>query len=166
MYQPYPSGGPEPLLPQAGPPPQPIRTAVLFMYAGAALNAVQIILGLITIGSLKSIIRSRYPNYSISQIHAAQIAGVVAIVVVGAIAIGLWLWMAWANGRGRTWARIVATVLFGLNTISLLSQIARPHTAIVLLFEALIWLAGLGAIFFLWQRESSAYFQARSGRPG
>jgi hypothetical protein len=165
MYQPYPSGGPEQLLPQAGPQPQPVRTAVLFMYAGAALNAVQIILGLITIGSLKSIIRSRYPNYSVSQIHAAQIAGVVAVVLVGAIAIGIWLWMAWANGRGRSWARIVATVLFGLNTISLLSEIARPHTAIVLLFEALIWLAGLGAIIFLWQRESSAYFQATSGRP-
>ena len=165
MYQPYPSGGPEPLPPQAGPPPQPVRTAVLFMYAGAAMNAIQIILGLITIGSLKSIIRSRYPNYSASQIHAAQIAGVVGIVVVGAIAIGLWLWMAWANGRGRSWARIVASVLFGLNTISLLSQIARPHAAIVLVFEILVWLAGLGAIFFLWQRESSAYFQARSGRP-
>ena len=165
MYQPYPSGGPEPPLPQAGPPPQSIRTAVLFMYAGAAMNAVEIVLGLITIGSLKSIIRSRYPNYSASQIHAAQIAGVVGIVVVGAIAIGLWLWMAWANGRGRSWARIVASVLFGLNTISLLSQIARPHAVIVLLFEVLVWLAGLGAIFFLWQRESSAYFQASSGRP-
>ena len=165
MYQPYPSGGPEPLLPQACPPPQPVRTAVLFMYAGAAMSAIQIILGLITIGSLKSIIRSRYPNYSASQIHAAQIAGVVGIVAVGAIAIGLWLWMAWANGKGRSWARIVASVLFGLNTISLLSQIARPHAAIVLVFEVLVWLAGLGAIFFLWQRESSAYFQARSGQP-
>jgi hypothetical protein len=164
MYQPYPSGGPEPPLAQAGPPP-PVRRAVTFMYAGAALSAVQIVLGLITIGSLKSVIRSRYPNYSSSQIHTAQIAGVVGIVVVGAIAIGLWLWMARANGKGRIWARIVATVLFGLNTISLLAQIARPHTPVVLVFELLIWLAGLGAIFFLWQRESSAYFQASSGQP-
>jgi hypothetical protein len=165
MYQPYPSGGPEPPLAQAGPPPPPVRRAVTFMYAGAALSAVQIVLGLITIGSLKNVIRSRYPNYSGSQIHAAQIAGVVGIVAVGAFAIGLWLWMARANGKGRSWARIVATVLFGLNTISLLAQIARPHTPVVLVFELLIWLAGLGAIFFLWQRESSAYFLASSGQP-
>lgn len=164
MYQPYPSGGPEPLLPQAGP-PRPVRTAVLFMYAGAVLNAVEIILGLTTISSLKSIIRSRYPNYTASQIHAAQVAGVVGIIVVAVIAIGLWLWMAWANGGGRSWARIVASVLFGLNTISLLSQVARPHAGIVLVLDILVWLAGLGAIFFLWQRESSAYFQARSARP-
>ena len=164
MYQPYPSGSQEPL-PQAGGPPQPVRTAVLFMYAGAALSVIEIIIGAVTVGSLRSAIRSQYPNYSTSQIHAAEVAGVVAAVVIGAIAVGLWLWMAWANGRGRGWARIVATVLFALNTIDLLALVARPHSAIGLLFAGLVWLAGLGAIFFLWQRESSAYFQASSGRP-
>src|ERR1022692_17048 len=165
MYQPYPSGGPEPLLPQAGPPPQPVRTAVLFMYAGAALSVIEIIIGAVTVSSLRSAIRSQYPNYSSSQIHAAEVAGVVAAVVIGAIAVGLWLWMARANGRGKSWARIVATGLFALNTIDLLALVARPHSAISVVFAGLVWLAGLGAIFFLWQRESSAYFQASSGRP-
>ncbi len=166
MYQPYPSGGPEPLLPQAGPPPQPVRTAVLLMCAGAALSVIEIIIGAVTIGSLRSAIRSQYPNYTASQIHTAEVAGVVAAVAIGALAVGLWLWMAWANGRGRNWARIVATVLFALNTIDALALVARPHSAVSLLFAGLVWLAGLGAVFFLWQRESSAYFQASSGRPG
>jgi hypothetical protein len=44
-----------------------------------------------------------------------------APLVAGAlITIGLWLWMGWANGRGRSWARIVAAVLFGINTLDLL----------------------------------------------
>lgn len=165
MYQPYPSGGQEPPLPQVGSPPQPVRTAVRFMYAGAALSVIEIIIGAVTVSSLRSAIRSQYPNYSPSQIHTAEVAGVVAAVVIGAIAVGLWLWMARANSQGRGWARIVATVLFALNTIDSLALIARPHSAISLLFAGLVWLAGLGAIFFLWQRESSAYFQASSGRP-
>jgi hypothetical protein len=138
--------------------------AVRFMYAGAALSAIEIIIGLTTLGSLKSAIRSQYPQYSASQIHTAEVAGVVVAVVIGAIAVGLWLWMAWANGRGRNWARIVATVLFAFNTIDLLTLIARPHSAISLVFALLVWLVGLGAIFFLWQRDSTAYFQAMSGR--
>ncbi len=93
-------------------------------------------------------------------------AGVAVAVVIGAIAIGLWLWMAWANGRGKNWARIIATVLFAFNTIDLLTLLARPHSAISLVLALLVWLAGLGAIFFLWQRESSAYFRAMSGRQG
>jgi hypothetical protein len=165
MYQPYPSGGQGPVAPPQAPAPQPVTTAVRLMYAGAALSAIEIILGLATMGSLKSAIRSQYPGYTASQIHTAQVAAIVAAVVIGAIAIGLWLWMAWANGKGKSWARIVATVLFALNTIDMLTLIARPHSALSLVFALLVWLAGLGAIFFLWQRESSAYFQAMSARP-
>jgi hypothetical protein len=165
MYQPYPGGGQGPVAPPQAPAPQPVTTAVRLMYAGAALSAIEIILGLATMGSLKSAIRSQYPGYTASQIHTAQVAAIVAAVVIGAIAIGLWLWMAWANGKGKSWARIVATVLFALNTIDLLTLIARPHSALSLVFALLVWLAGLGAIFFLWQRESSAYFQAMSARP-
>ena len=164
MYQPYPTGGQGPVTPPQGPPPQPVTMAVRFMYAGAALSAIEIIIGLTTIGSLKSAIRSQYPHYSASQIHTAEVAGVAVAVVIGAIAVGLWLWMAWANGRGRIWARIVATVLFAFNTIDLLTLLARPHSAISLVFGLLVWLVGLGAIFFLWQRESTTYFQAMSGR--
>lgn len=165
MYQPYPSSDQGPLLPQTGPPPQPVRTAVLLMYAGAALSAIEIIVGLTTIGSLKRAIRSQYPSYSASQIHTAQVAAVVLAVVIGAIAVGLWLWMAWANGRGKSWARIIATVLFAFSTIDLLTLVARPHSAIGLVLATLVWLVGLGAIFMLWQRDSSAYFQASSARP-
>jgi hypothetical protein len=164
MYQPYPTGGQGPATPPQGPAPQPIRTAVRFMYAGAALSAIEIIIGLTTIGSLKHAIRSQYPNYTASQIHTAEVAGVAVAVIIGALAIGLWLWMARANGRGRNWARIVASVLFGFNTIDLLTLIGRPHPAISLVFALLVWLVGLGAIFFLWQRESTAYFQAMSQR--
>jgi len=151
-------------MPPQGPPPQQISNAVKLMYAGAALSAIEIIIGLATIGSLRSAIKSQYPSYTESQIHTAEVAGIVVAVVIGALAIGLWLWMAWANGKGRSWARIVATVLFAFNTIDLVTLIGRPHSAVSLIFALLVWLAGLGAIFFLYQRDSSAYYQANSGR--
>jgi hypothetical protein len=164
MYQPYPTGGQAPVAPPEAPAPQPVLNAVKLMYAGAALSAIEIIIGFTTVGSLRDAIRTAYPKYTSNQIHTAEVAGIAIAVVIGLIAIGLWLWMAWANGRGRNWARIVASVLFGLNTIDLLTLVARPHSVISLVLAILVWLAGLGAIYFLWQRDSSAFFQARSQR--
>ena len=61
------------------------------------------------------------------QVHNAEVAAVVTSVIGGVIAVGLWLWMAWANGRGRRWARIVATVFFAINTLDLIASVARIH---------------------------------------
>ena len=51
--------------------------------------------------------------------HTAEGARTIPLVIGGLIAIGLWLWMAWANGRGRGWARVLSAVLFGINTLTL-----------------------------------------------
>jgi hypothetical protein len=164
MHQPYPTGGQGPAAPPQGPAPQSVLTAVRLMYAGAALSAIEIIIGLTTISSLRSAILSKYPNYTDSQIHTFQVAAIAGSVIFGALAIGLWLLMAWANGRGRSWARIVASVLFAFNTIGVLTEVAQPHALISLVLTILIWMAGLGAIYFVWQRDSSAFYQARSPR--
>ena len=66
--------------------------------------------------------------------------------------------MAWANGRGRNWARIVAAILFGLNTLGLLSAVARPNASGTKIFDGLGWLVGLGATYYLWRKDSSEYF--------
>jgi hypothetical protein len=76
------------------------------------------------------------------------------------ITVGLWLWMARANRAGNNWARIVASVLFGLNTIFLLLSFARPHASIGAVLNLLIWLVGLGAIVLLWRRDSTGYIAA------
>ncbi|HVB41398.1 MAG TPA: hypothetical protein VNF47_01670 [Streptosporangiaceae bacterium] len=163
MYQPYPPAGPDSVPPAQPAPPRPVVTAVRLMYAGAAVSAAEIIIGLATIGNLRSAIRSQFPHYTASQVHSAQVATLTFAAVAGLLAIGLWVWMAWANGAGKSWARIVASVLFGINTIDLLTLVARPYAITGLLLAILVWLIGLGAIVLLWQRESSAYYQARSG---
>lgn len=164
MYQPYPTGG-QNQMPQRPPIPRSVQMAVNFIYAGAALSLIGLIIGLLTAGSLRTAIHNASPNLTPAQVHTAEVAGIAITVVLGLIGVALWLWMAWANRGGRSWARIVATVLFGLNTVDLLTQIARPHAMLTLVLSVLVWLAGLGAIVFLWQGESSAYFRASSGRP-
>jgi len=162
MYESYPSSSPE--LPEQGRPeaPNSVRNAVRLMYAGAALSAIVVIVTLVSIGSLKANILAHYPHYTATQRHTAEIAAVVTSIIGGLIAIGLWLWMAWANGRGRNWARIVAAVFFGINTLDLLASFARVHAVGSLIVSVLVWLVGLGAIVFLFNKESAAYFKPRS----
>jgi hypothetical protein len=161
MYQPSPSGN-RSFGQSLGQSPQSILTAVKLMYAGAAITTVSFVVSLATIGGTKSAIRRQYPHYTAHQV--SQLAGfiVVLAVVSGIIGIALWLWMAQMTGKGRSWARIVSTVLFGLDTLDMLGVLREPKTFTVI-FPIFTWLVGLGAIVFLWQRTSSEYFERAQG---
>jgi hypothetical protein len=162
-YQPYPTSGQVPEPPQERPPaPNSVQTAVKLMYAGAALSLIELIVSLATITSLKSAILKKFPNYTSSQVHSAEVAIVAGVVIEAVIAIGLWLWMARANAAGRNYARITGTVLFVVYTLFLLLDLRRPSVGIGLIFAVLVWLAGLGAVIMLWRRESSEYFNLRA----
>ena len=165
MYQPYPSGGQMPDQPQRPVAPAPVQMAVKLMYVGAGLSAIGIILTLAFISTLKSAIVKKYPHYTTSQVHSAETAAIVVAIIGGLIAIALWIWMARANGAGKKWARIVASVLFAISTLELIATVAQAHSPVSLAFGALVWLTGLGVIVLLWRRESSQYYAAASGSP-
>ncbi len=161
-YQPYPTSGQTPEPQQRPTAPNSVQTAVKLMYAGAALSLIELIVSLVTIASLKSAILKKYPNYTSTQVHSAEVAIVAGVVIEAVIAIGLWLWMARASAAGRNYARITGTVLFAVYTLFLLLDLRRPSVGIGLVFAALVWLAGLGAVIMLWRRESSEYFTPRA----
>ena len=123
MYQPYPAGG-EPAGPLPSSVPAPVRTAVKLMYAGAAVSAVNLISGLVfIIGGNKAghaVVNGRI----LTAAQASQLDPVLITVAIvsGLVVIGLWLWMARANGQGRNWARILSTVLFALAALQVISQ--------------------------------------------
>jgi hypothetical protein len=160
MVQPYPSGGGQVPEPQKPAPPASVHYAVRLMYAGAVLSVVVLLAALITIGSVRTAVHHAYPGYSASRVRSAALVVVVTDVILQVITVGLWLWMARANRAGNSWARIVASVLFGLNTIFLLLSFARPHASIGAVLNLLIWLVGLGAIVLLWRRDSTDYITA------
>lgn len=164
-YQPYPTGaGSNEMIKPPAQQPRSIVNAVRFMYVGAAIQTLGIILTLVSIGNLRSQIQKKFPSYTASQVHSAEVVGVAAVVVIGVIGVALWLWMARASGSGHRYARIVSSVLFGLYTLDLLLNLARAEAAVSLIFGIVTWLVGLGAIVFLWRKESSAFIAAASGR--
>jgi hypothetical protein len=93
---------------------------------------------------------------TMAQIHSFVNGYVLALIAFGIISVLLWGWMAWANGRGTSWARIVATVLFGLLTIWVLLSLTRANVSVI--FIVVEWLVGLGATLFLWRPDASEYF--------
>jgi len=166
MYHPYPSTGQSAglLRPAA---PAPVRTAVRLMYAGAAVSTVPLLLALASIGDANAY-HLRWNGHALT---AAQISAWRPLIIASAIAGGLvvpavWLWMARANGRGRNWARILSTVLFGLATVDLPAAFGAPiHFEVGVeapgLIFALTWLVGLVAVWLLWRPASSAFFKPR-----
>ncbi|MGP7998760.1 MAG: hypothetical protein ACLPKI_15795 [Streptosporangiaceae bacterium] len=164
MYQPYPTGGPAEPEQQRPAPPTPVLQAVKLMYAGAAVSAISLIVTLLTIGSLKTAIHNADPSLTATKLHSAEVAAVAVAVIFGLIGIGLWLWMGYANKAGKNWARITATVFFGLDTLSVLTSFRQAEPILSRVVTLVIWLIGLGAIVLLYQRESSAYFTASKKR--
>ncbi len=65
---------------------------------------------------------------------------------------------AWANRRGRNWARIVSGVFFGINTLDLIVSFTQVHVLASLIGSIVVWLVGLGAIILLFSKESGPYF--------
>jgi Kef-type K+ transport system membrane component KefB len=76
--------------------------------------------------------------------------------------------MARTNEAGRNWARITATVFFGLWTLYTYSILGELRggvsvTATVILSLVLVlalWVIGVAAVFQLWRPSSTAYFKA------
>lgn len=160
-YQPYPGGTQMPE-PATGPPvPQSITRAVQLMYAGAAASLIGIIIALTTLGSIKSQIHSKNLSLTATQVNNAEHVAIGVLIASGLIGAALWLWMAQSSKAGKNWARIVSTVLFAIETINVVAGASAISSGgASRIYSIVIWLIGLGAIIFLWQRSSTEYFKA------
>jgi len=160
MYQPYPSSG-KPVEPERPPAPPSVLNAVKLMYVGAAISTVSLIISLIDISGTKEAIRKARPSLTAAQVNQLNTFIITLAIVSGVVGVALWLWMARANSQGRNWARIMSSVLFGLATLDLYGVLSQPKTVLGLVFPVLTWLVGLGAVIFLWRKESTEFFKPR-----
>lgn len=169
-YPPYPAGGSSQLAARPGPrPPRPqtLVRAVWLMRVGAALSAA----GVLTTLAYRHRIEAQFalaskladripvdPRVTLRALPYLIEGAVVALAVAGLLAMLAWLWMASAAGAGN-WSRIVATVLYAVNTLALTAAITHPD--VLLVSVSLGWLAGTGALVLLWHHDTAAYIRAR-----
>jgi hypothetical protein len=159
MYQPYPGDAQMPTT-QRPPAPASVRNAVKVMYAGAAASLVYAIVFVVTLSATKSAIEQHSPQLTTSQVNGMQQALITSAIVNGLIGAGLWIFIAQACKRGKSWARIIGTVFFGIDTAGVLGGLPIPFAAPVKIFAFVVWLIGLAAVTFLWRGTSSAFFKA------
>ena len=154
---------PWPRMPEPSP-PSSVVSAVRLMYAGAASAVLNAIVGsVVGYGVVHNVLENQ-PNVNQVAVTEGSAFDVTVTIFFGLAGTGLWLWMAYANRNGRSWARVLSTVLFGLLTLSLpLSFIEVPDlwTRLTGLIQ---WALGLAALILLWAGPSSAYFVTRLRR--
>jgi hypothetical protein len=140
------------------PAPAPVLAAVKLMYGGAVGTVAQLIVALVFIGDINAYHLTVLGHHlTTAQLSQWRPLIVTLVIVVGLVLIALWLWMARAAGQGRSWARILSTVLAGLATL----ELTGTHGVAQVSWAVLTWLTGLAAVWQLWRPASSAFFRQR-----
>jgi hypothetical protein len=127
-----------------------VRAAVRLMYAGAAVTMVSLIAAIIAV----ALVGRGAASLRVLGRSQPVLVAIPVGIVIGLVLIALWLWMAWANGQGRNWARILSTAVVGLATLQLFGE----HGIVQLIFAVLTWLIGAAAVWLLWRPASNAFF--------
>lgn len=151
--QPAPAARPEP--------PSSILNAVKLMFVGAGLSALGIIFSFTTTDQIRDQLAESDSSLTGDDLDTAVNISIGVAIFVGLIAIGLWIWMALANRRGASWARIVATVLGGLNILFTLFGLTQATGLTTVVSLVSIVLAAV-IIWLLFRPESSQYYNAVS----
>lgn len=155
-------------------PPVTVQRAVKLMLAGAAASTVYLVFALVVSFSVKSALvrwnatQPKAKQLTASQINSFASSYIITTIIVGLIAIALWLWMARMNNLGRNWARITASVFFVLWTYYTWVSIGQTRGALTLILALVIvlviWLIGLAALFLLWRPDSTAFFKGQAAQ--
>jgi len=157
---------PNPARKPAGMPmPTAVRGAVGLMCAGAVLTLADVGIVLVTLGGVSW---AAAHDVGAGQWPFAMLTRVDFWLVSAPVGAGVWLWLAWANGRGYQWARAGFVAFFVLLTIVLfvgLSRDALPYTWRDVLATAVLWLAGLATMGLIFSQTASRYYQRRAATP-
>jgi hypothetical protein len=142
--------------------PRTVVNAVRLIYAGALLELATLITILVTAGSVKAAILASHPAaWHVADIHltADEIGAPIVIV--------LWVWMAWANGRGYDWARVVFAALFALTTLSLIGALAGHglmYARADVIAGTVTWVVALAALVLIFSKQSNLYYRRETAQ--
>jgi len=132
------------------------------MYVGAAASLIGVVIVFLDRHAIRTAIMNHNHKLTASQVNSSYHVALGIAAVFSLIGVGLWIWMAVMCKAGQSWARIVSTVFFGIETIDLAVGSAVPGGGggASRFYGILVWLIGLVAIIFLWQRSSTEFFKS------
>ncbi|HEY4461329.1 MAG TPA: hypothetical protein VGN41_01590 [Streptosporangiaceae bacterium] len=149
------------------PRPRAVRAAVRLMCAGAGLELAAWITIVVTAGRLKSELLRSHPGLTSSQLGAVH-AHLVLDQVAVPVAAGLWLFLAWANGRGHDWGRPAFMAFFALTTLGVLVPLAEGAVAYApadMAAGGVLWLVALTVLVLIFAKGTAAYYERQPARP-
>lgn len=186
-----PAQHPQPLQPINGPrPPIPaaVRKGVMVMFAGAAGAAVTAVVTSIQVSSqVSNDFSAQFSNTGTSApagfTNLMGNFGLAAGIFGGALNVGVWIWMAFANRGGNNWARVLSTIAFGYAAFSLVATLALTNvldkvvqrtdaqdgatvtiptqSGVVIGMSSAMVLIGLVAIILIWQKSAAPFYKWR-----
>lgn len=143
----------------AAPRPRSVRVAVKLMVAGAAAELAAMITVISTLGSVRATVAAR-DAAAMQAVHLHQ----VTIIGLAPVAIGMWLWLAWANSRGQDWARLLSAGCFALISLSVMAQLAQGVAAFApatMIAAAVVWALGLSSVVLIFTPAAGRYYRAQ-----
>jgi|HubBroStandDraft_1064217.scaffolds.fasta_scaffold127184_2 hypothetical protein len=142
--------------------PRAVRAAVTLMLAGAAAEVTVVLTMIVTAGRFKAAVAARDP----AAVHAVAVHLGIDLAAAP-IVIGLWLWLAWANGRGQDWARMISGASFGVITLSMLAALANNSAAVApadLIAAATEWFLGLSSLALIFTPAACRYYRPQAAQ--
>lgn len=138
---------------------------VRLIYVGAVVELAVIVTILASLGEVKASVVASDPGFTQAQWHSEVTGTFEPLVVVAGVAVGFWLWMAWANGRRHRWARVVFAMFFCGNTYSLLRGLAGGSALYArtdLAAGGVLWLVELAVVALVLRIELRTIATSRS----
>ncbi len=144
--------------------PLPVRTAAWLMCLGAVLTLADVATVLMTLPGIRSA-AVQDVDFTGGRWHIFMLTVVVPALASAPIVAGVWLWLAWANGRGYRWARSAFVAFFCVLTMVPLFGIGRdalPYTWADVIVAMVLWLVGLAAMALIISPTAGPYYQRRT----
>ena len=141
----------------AAPRPRTVRAAVRLMLAGAAAELAALITVIASLGSVRAAVAA----HDTAAAHAVMVHQIFDMAAIP-VAVGIWLWLAWANGKGEDWARLLSVACFGLLTLAVLGMMslhAATYAPAGLIAAATVWVIGLASVALIFTPAACRYYR-------
>lgn len=161
-YPQYPAGPPEP--PSSAPlgeRPRSVAMAINLIWVAVALTVVSTVLSFVYLDDAVDTALEGDAAGTLSE-SSARAGIIVASLVILVIGVGIYALLAVFLGKGKNWARIVYTVLAAIFGLLGVLGLGGDQPALTMLLGVAQLALIAATLYFLWQRESTAWL---TGRP-